>query len=629
MAKDTLHALDRDTERLLFAGAQVARTDSNLDDRRKKLAPFAAKAPAIGKVVDQVVKVQEASGKGVAAELLNLSALMAQVRGAQAAAAAPTGEFVPIPACEPVESPLSPVELGSLVNALSGTGKGRPRIILDAVARDSIRDLRLLPYCVRALSDSGVSFVVETELLPKLGSLVVPELRASLRVENGTAADARKVRVLATILKDEAHPLLVQAIEQGSPELRAAGLEELAKRNRNAAEPFALRLIAEDRAMNVRNVAADTLAFAEGDAAMEALFLAFTDDPQVLSNAGAALAKLRHPKATARALSLLSPELLALREPKLVKGATGTQKKENEKTEREHRRKVELLCELLDVLASRTDDPEVAPKVLSVFHEHKLKEINNAAARALLKSGYDKAFDELAPSVYDADWKTRSDFIQGVLDREPARAFDRLGRFVEPAALTGKNHVSFAQAILSHLVSRSGEGPEDDAAADETEVDVADKDETGEDAARARGFLGKDPRWTESAVRLLGHKDLTSTVLNVLSAAKSERALNAILEFTTTTSKAERSAEFALLRAISSYKDPRVPPVLVTMIARAQNRWARTRVLHALRDFDDAAIVPAFKVWASSKKKLEKGEREEVDELIEFLERDRLLAQSV
>src|SRR3954462_200610 len=146
MPKETLSLLERDTERLLFAGAQVARADGDLEARKQRLAPLAPKAPALATIVAQIEKVQKASSKAAASELLNLGALMAQVRGAQAASAAPAGDLTPLPAAEPLESPLSPTELLSLVGALTGTGKHRPKIVSDAVERDAIRDLRLLPF---------------------------------------------------------------------------------------------------------------------------------------------------------------------------------------------------------------------------------------------------------------------------------------------------------------------------------------------------------------------------------------------------------------------------------------------------------------------------------------------------
>src|SRR5580704_354439 len=105
MPRETLPALERDAERLLFAGAQVARGDADLDARKQKLAPLGAKAPAIAKVVEQVEKVQKAGGKAAVTELMSLCALMAQVRGAQAAPAPVAGDLAPLPAAEPVESP--------------------------------------------------------------------------------------------------------------------------------------------------------------------------------------------------------------------------------------------------------------------------------------------------------------------------------------------------------------------------------------------------------------------------------------------------------------------------------------------------------------------------------------------
>ena len=88
----------------------------------------------------------------------------------RAAAVARRGRLAPLPAAEPVESPLSPTELLSLVNALTVSGKARPRIVADAVERGAIRDLRLLPFCVRALGDPAVGYVVQDKLFPRSAS---------------------------------------------------------------------------------------------------------------------------------------------------------------------------------------------------------------------------------------------------------------------------------------------------------------------------------------------------------------------------------------------------------------------------------------------------------------------------
>lgn len=625
MPKETLRALDRDAERLLFAGALVARSDADLDARKKKLAPLGAKAPAIAKVVEYVNKVQEAGSKDAASELLNLSAAMAQLRGAQASPVAPAGALSPLPPAEPLESPLTPVELTSIVNALQGTAphqpkiKHRPKIVADAVERGAVFDLRLLPYCVKALADPTVGQVVEAELLPKLGKLVAPELLASLRVENGKDLDARKLRVLAEIQGPEAKPLLIEALEKGTPELRRSALVELSALDHAMAEPYALRLIAEDRSREVQRAAAQTLGSATCDEALDALIEAFSEQPELRRAAGHALAALAHPRATERALALLTPELLALANLKLPKADTPAKKKANEKLEQQHREKVGYLSAVLDLLASRSDKAVTADTVLSVFRDHKVKDVKNAAARALLKGGYDGAFDELAPSVYDADWSIRDDFIEAILDNDPARAFERLGRFLDPTRLKTKNHLEFAQQILNTVAGRSDEEePADEAAAEAQE----EKEE-----ARAPSLASRDPRWLDAALELLPNKELCGTALGVLAKVKSDKALEATIALVS--SKRSSDHAWQLMQVLKRYRDPRVPPLMLGFLDSMTGYWSRRTVFQVLREYDDPSLVPALKAWGAGKKRLDKRDKEGLDEVVQFLERDRALAAGV
>jgi hypothetical protein len=614
MPKETLALLDRDTERLLFAGAQVARGDADLEARRQKLAPLGAKAPALAKVAEQVEKVQKATGKNAATELLNLSAQMAQVRGAQAAPAAPAGDLAKVPAAEPVESPLSPTELLSLVNALTVSGKHRPKIVADAVERGAVRDLRLLPFCVRALGDPAVGYVVQDKLLPSLGHLVVPELEATIRIEKGKELDAKKLRVLAAILGDAIKPRLVEAVEKGSPEIRRTAIDELGERDPAMAEPIALRLLATDKSAEVRRAAVEALAGGTSDATLDALFQVFTAGRELRARAGRSLAKLAHPRTTERALALLTPELLALANLKLPKADTKAKKEANEKLEKAHDEKVNLLADVLDLLASRTDKLETAEKVLSIFHDHKVKEVKNAAALALLKSGYQKAFDELAPSVYEADWETQSGFVSGILEQDPDHAFQRLGRFLDPATFKGKNHVGFANHILDALEGHSTDGdePEDD---DEAE----DKPEV-----RPPSFLQRDPRWAEAAIALLDHKDLSSSALDVLAKIHSDRVRDVVLDYAGAQKKSDHG--WRVLRILGAYRDGRIPPVMLRFLDLMQGSWARRWVFRTLREYDDAAVVPGLKAWAAGKKKLDTRDKEELEQTLTFLERDRALA---
>jgi hypothetical protein len=615
MPKETLALLDRDAERLLFAGAQVARGDADLDARRQKLAPLGAKAPAIARVVEQVEKVQKAAGKAAVTELLSLSALMAQVRGAQAAPAPAAGDLVPLPAAEPVESPLSPTELLSLVNALTVSGKARPRIIRDAAERGAIRDLRLLPFCVQALSDPAVGHVVGDELLPRLGRTVVPELRATLRIENGKELDARKLRVLAAILKDEVKPLLATAIEKGSPELRRTGIAELGALDPAGAEPVALRLLA-DRSVEVRKAAVEALALGTTDATLDALVKAFATAPDLRGEAGSSLAHLAHPRTTERAVALLTPELLSLANLKLPKADTPSKKKANEALEREHAEKVAFLSAVLDLLAERKDRRDTAETVLGVFQGHKVKEIKNAAARALLKSGYDKAFDELAPSVYEADWQTQDGFVEGVLKQDAAHAFDRLGRFLDPAGFKSKNHVAFAGRILETIEGHSEEDePDEDAEEDDDKPEV-----------KPPSFLQKDPRWVDATILLLDQKELHDAALDVLAKAQTDRARDGVIAVAAAQQRSENV--WRIVRALNVYRDPRIPPLLIRILDKAQG-WARRRVFGMLREYDDASLAQALRTWAATKKKLDGRVKEELEATLQFLERDRALAAGV
>ena len=617
MPQETLALLDRDTERLLFAGAQVARSDADLEARRQKLAPLGSKAPALARVVEQVEKVQKARGKSAAGELLDLAVLMAQVRGAQASPAVARtegGDLAPLPAGPPIESPRSPTELLALVNALTVRGEGRTRVLADAVKRGAVRDLRLLPLCVRALGDASIGRFVEQKLMPSLGRLVAPELRASLNVETGKAIDASKLRVLATLLdRAEIAPQLVAAIAKGAPEIRVVAVDLLANLDPAQAEPIALRLCAEDRSIDVRRAAVLTLGGGTSDAALDVLFDAF-QNRHLETVAGIALARFNHPRATERALALLTPELLALRELKLPKADTKAKKAANEKLETALSNQVYFVSTVLKLLGGRKDELNTLEKVLEVFRDHRIKDVRNAAALALLTNGYEQAFDELAPTVVDGDFDIRDRFLSGVLARDLEHAFDRLGRFLDPAWLTGKNRVAFAEHILDAL----------DHGAQDPEEDREDEDREKTAVRHRSELIRKDPRWFDAVIALVDHKDLMSSALDLLVNVKADRARDAVIARMTHETKGDNIGR--LVAAIAPYRDPRVSPLLVRFLDIRDREGTRDSCFNALREHDDAAVVPLITAWAAGKKKLDKGEKEALEETLQFLSRDRSLA---
>jgi len=619
MLRDTLKTLDKDAARLLFVGAMGARADADLAARKEQISSFQKQVPALGKIVSRIDEAQKAQGKAAAARLLDFAAHMTQVTGALCEPAQAKGELSPLPPAEPIESPLSPTELNSITSALTNAAgaKERPRVLRDAIERGAVRDLRVLPFCVAALGDTAIGPLVESKLLPLLGEVIVPELLASLDLQ-GKTTDARKLRALAAIQGQRANALLIEATDKGSPELRAAAIEELGKLDGKAAEPIALRLLTADRSMEVRKKAAEALRDATRDESLEALIQAFQSSTDLRTYAGSALSRLPHPRATERALALLTDDLRALTpyktDPKAKKGA-------GDKAEKEHWNKVLFLSALLDLLASRKDG-DTTEAVLEIFRKHKVKEVKNAAARALLKSGYEGAFDELAPSVYDADWDTRSEFVDSIFVREGERAFERLGRFLDPALLKGKNRVAFAQNILDRLEDE-GYG----LAEAEPEGDAEPAPANEEKAARGGGLLEKDPRWIDACVVLLDHDELCNGALDVLGNVKSDKALEGLVALAS--KKPKESYAFRLVRTLAAYRDPRVPALLVKFLDLLKGYWWRRPVYDAMRLFDDPSLLEPLRAYAAGKKRLDKHEKDEIDGLIQFLERDRSLSEGI
>jgi HEAT repeat protein len=258
--------------------------------------------------------------------------------------------------------------------------------------------------------------------------------------------------------------------------------------------------------------------------------------------------------------------------------------------------------------------------VLDVFKNHKIKDVREAAARALLKSGYDGAFDELAPSVLKASWDVQSEFIDGIVRRDPKGAYARLGRFLDPAGFKGKEHVAFAERILSHM--------EDDSAW-QAEPDDEEAIAAAEDAALQKepSIFKTDPRWVDAAIKLLDHKELMSEALDVIGASKSPKALEPVLKLAT--GPARKQETWRLLNVLVAYKDPRVAPLLVGFLDLLNGYWGRRTVYRSMREYDDAALVPALEAWFKGKKRLEDRDKNEVTDLLQFLQRDRALTAGV
>jgi hypothetical protein len=616
MAKDTLKALDQDVERLLFAGAQIARGDADLLSHKEKLAPLAAKVPAIGKVVEGVDKVQRASGKAAATELLNLAALMAQIRGAQAAPATASGDLTALPPAEKIGTPLGPTELTSLVHALTNHPEAQRRqVVLRVFAeRGAVRDLRVVPLAVKALSDGGIHEVVEQHVLPAIGKAAVPDLLARLDLAKGRSSDLRVLRTIARILGAEAKPLLIEAIQKGTAELRALAITELAAIDAEAAEPIALGLARSERSFEVRGAALSTLARSTNDAALEALLDALQKS-KTRRYAAEALAVSRHPRVTERLVALFTPELRALGPFKIKRATTDEERKEAAKAEKAHNEQVDHVRMLVDLIGTRGTE-ETSRLAFEVFKNHRLKAVRGAAGLALLKVGYQDDFDELSPALYEAEADIQRQFVSSVLRLDPARAYDRLDRFFDDEALKKKGGVELAHQILAAVQGRLGES---------AATELADDSDDG--PPEKLDALEREPRWIKRCIRLLPHPDLRLSALDLLTHAQAPEILEALIRLSSARLKGYEA--YHLIRALAAYRDPRVVRLLVELLDSCDGYWARRQSYRIIGQYDDPAVAPILRGWLfAHKRKIGRSDIQEIEDILKVLERDRTAASA-
>lgn len=603
MAKDTLKRLDLDIEKMLFAGAQIARTNPELLSAKAKLGPIAAKIPAIRRVTEQIGKLEQAEGKAAGAELLDLALLLAQVRSAQASPALPDepGELVALAPAARIGSPLLPGELQTLVGALMNAAESRrrPEIIYEAVVRGSARDLRILPLCVPALSDTHIADVVERHLLPLMGDAIVSELRRCMEMEKGRGVDQRMLRSIARIEGSKAVELLVEAIEKGSADIRATAIDELGRIDPVQAEPVATKLVEKDRSKEVKVAAIRALANAPGDAALDVLIRAFGGPDDIRAAAESSLSGSKHPRATERIADLWTTELQELGHFRIRKATTKEEKDEAAKAQKAHAAKVDYMVDLVDLLASRPSDRTMRMVVVT-FRTHKIKEVRDTAARALLRLGYREAWKELLPALYDAPEATQNQFIDGMFAFDMAKAYDKLEPFFDGDVLLDSHGLEFAKRILIRVCAES----------------------TNE--GRLASLFEQDSRWVDLAIDLLSSEPLRGNALQVLARARSPKALEPVM--TMVRESLSPVTALVLIDVLPAFRDPRIPPALVRLLNYFAPGWQYERACRVFNEYDDPALVPLLRNWLEdrkSRRKMSKSEVELFENCIRFLGRDR------
>src|SRR5688572_9529854 len=125
MARETVRRLAEDVGRILVAGAHLAPADPQLKKDHEALVALAKqvgdKAPVMVRLAETAGQAINGSGKSAAADLISLATTAAQVKAAQAGAAAagPHGPLVEVP---PVSTPCNGRDLDDLRAALVEKG---------------------------------------------------------------------------------------------------------------------------------------------------------------------------------------------------------------------------------------------------------------------------------------------------------------------------------------------------------------------------------------------------------------------------------------------------------------------------------------------------------------------------
>jgi HEAT repeat protein len=522
MPRETIRKLSETTERLLVAGAHLAADNADLGKDKaalqKVVEKLGAKAPpAFNKLIDQIDDTVTAKPKDRAAALVTLAASLAQVRaGLAQLAPAPQGadgETALAPAPE-VQTPCNSKDLYALHDALVTTGSGRMEIINQAIERNDAADLRLVHAAIQAMSDGYIGEVVCDKIVPSFGRAIVEPVRRKLRFP-GKAVDGRRLRALVAVEKQEAKPLIDQAIAEGSAELRAAALDAIADHlpGLPEVEPIALAILEKERSGEVRRAAVRALGGYASDASLEKL-LAASRDPRTLYAATEALGKSKHPRVVDRLLELLAESVGVLQ----AKVKKGDKSGESARTDAQR-----LGSQLLGALA-RHADPRVSPAAKELLSVH-----GATAAHTMMAQGTDADLRFVADLLGGNDDGLFRVAVEATLKLPDDEIFDRLSK-----PLLAKDKASKLGLARVHALHYAQVRPRSDAWV-KLLLDLLAKEGPSATVVDLLGRTG-DPRATEPLLQALEkapRSDKGGLVTNLVGALRllgDRRAIDPILE---------------------------------------------------------------------------------------------------
>jgi hypothetical protein len=221
----------KEVRRLAIAGSPLAVGDFRLKKLAAPLEQAGAKVPVfaqVAKAINDVVNGKEADS---AANLLNLSTLLNAILYTQGQSSA-EGEMRELETfASNSASTRTPARLlKPLVHALTSTGSGRFETVKSAVERGAFNDLRLIDPAIQALGDvyPELADLVAEKILPGYGPGIVPLLKSGLDLK-GKKSDARRLQLMHELDPAGTLPMCKTALEDGSPEVKAAAIACLGK----------------------------------------------------------------------------------------------------------------------------------------------------------------------------------------------------------------------------------------------------------------------------------------------------------------------------------------------------------------------------------------------------------------
>ena len=222
----------KELRRLAIAGSPLAVGDFRLKKLIPPLEQAGAKVPVFAQVAKAIADLVNGKEADSAANLLNLSTLLNAILYTQGETSAQGNcQEIEVFAAKCSSTRTTARVLKPLVQALTSTGAERFKLVSAAVERGAFSDLRLIEPSIRALDDNfgEMADLIAEKVLPGYGPGIAPLLKKDLELKKGNKSDARRLRVLHQLDASGSLDLCKSALEDGSPDVKAAAIACLGK----------------------------------------------------------------------------------------------------------------------------------------------------------------------------------------------------------------------------------------------------------------------------------------------------------------------------------------------------------------------------------------------------------------